>query len=76
MSHVQNALDVFARIMGELEPQNSWVGFIEEDDRLNGPGDAAALVGVDYSGPVSDNLDSIIDWFSSRRDQDDFQKAA
>jgi len=76
VSHVQNALDAFARIMGELEPQNSWVGFIEESDRLVGPGNPAAPVGLNDPGPVSDNLDSIVDWFSSRPDQDDFKKAA
>ena len=73
---LQAVADTFARIMSELEPQNSWIGFVEERDRLVGTGDTPAAVRLDDPSPGADNLDSISDWFAARPDRDDFKKAA
>lgn len=74
--HLQAAADAFARVMSELEPQHSWIGFVEDGNRLVGAGNPAAVVGLDDSGPGANNLDSIVDWFAARRDGHDFEKAA
>lgn len=73
---LQAVADTFARIMSELEPQHSWIGFVEDGNRRVGSGDPAAAVPLHDSSPGADNLDSIIERFASRPDRDDFKKAA
>ena len=45
MTHLQSAADAFARVMGQLEPQHTWVGVVRERQSGDRKRLAAAPVG-------------------------------
>lgn len=74
--NLQGVADEFAAIMGELEPQYSWVGVVRERQLSDRQSDTTASVGRQDSGVVLEHSDLFVRWNPAASNYNGFDQAA